>query len=127
MDYPAVIHVQSRYLPDHLPEEEGKFVFAYHVTIQNQGNVKIQLLNRYWLITDGNGKQKEVRGEGVVGKQPIIEPGDVFSYTSGSVIDTPVGSMQGYYEMQTLPEAGESQLFTAPIDVFSLAVPNSLN
>lgn len=127
MEYPIVIHAQTRYLPDHLPDEEDKFAFAYQITIHNKSDVTVQLLNRYWLITDGNGKQKEVRGEGVVGKQPIIEPGEDFSYTSGAVIDTPVGAMQGYYEMIAKHNTGETDLFTAAVDVFSLAVPKSIN
>jgi len=127
LDYPVVIHVQTKYLPDQMPEDKNKFVFAYQITIHNQGKVPIQLLNRHWLITDGNGEQKEVRGEGVVGKQPVIEPGDLFTYTSGAVIDTPVGVMQGSYEMQTLPDDGDTVFFTAPISPFRLAIPKSIN
>jgi ApaG protein len=123
MDFPIVIHVKTQYLPEHEAAGEGQYVFAYQVTIHNQSAKPIQLIDRFWLITDGNGKQKEVQGEGVVGKQPTIEPGDVFSYTSGAVLDTPVGTMQGHYGMRT--DDGES--FKAAIDVFSLSVPSAIH
>ncbi|MFQ3196941.1 MAG: ApaG protein [Paraglaciecola sp.] len=117
------IDVQTRYLTEHLIEEEPKFAFAYKVSITNQGDTDMQLINRYWLITDGNGKETEVKGPGVVGEQPVISPGISFQYTSGAVLDTPVGSMQGYYEMQDK----FGKLFKAPIDIFRLAVPNLIN
>ncbi|MBT0585229.1 Co2+/Mg2+ efflux protein ApaG [Alteromonas oceanisediminis] len=117
------VKVQTRFLEDQIPVEEGKFAFAYRVTVSNLGDEAAQLLTRYWLITDGNGKTSEVSGDGVVGKQPTIQPGESFSYTSGAVIETPVGSMQGYYEMLT--SSGER--VKAPIDVFSLRVPNAVN
>ena len=81
------------------------------------------MLSRYWLITDGNGKNTEVQGEGVVGKQPLIDPASEYQYTSGALIDTPVGSMQGHYEMEN--EDGER--FRVPINIFSLSVPNAIN
>lgn len=117
------VQVQTRYLADQIPVEEGKYAFAYRVSITNLGQRNSQLLTRYWLITDGNGKTSEVHGDGVVGKQPVIEPGESFTYTSGAVIETPVGSMQGYYEMQN----EDGQRFKAPIDVFSLRVPHLVN
>lgn len=117
------IDVQTRYLPEHQIEAEHKFAFAYKISISNQGNEEMQLLNRYWLITDGNGKQTEVKGPGVIGEQPHIPPGISYQYTSGAVLDTPVGSMQGYYEMQN--KAG--QMFKVPIAIFRLAVPNLVN
>ena len=117
------VKVQTRFLQDQIPVEEGKFAFAYRVTVSNLGNEAAQLLSRYWLITDGNGKTSEVSGDGVVGKQPTIQPGESFSYTSGAVIETPVGSMQGYYEMVT----ATGERIKAPIDVFSLRVPNAVN
>lgn len=123
MDLPIIIRVKTQYLPEHEAAKDGQFVFAYHVTIHNQSAQPVQLLNRYWLITDGNGKQKEVSGSGVVGKQPMIEPGDVFSYTSGAVIDTPVGTMQGHYEMKVK----DGHHFDAAIDIFSLAVPRAIH
>ena len=123
MDLPIVIRVKTQYLPKHDAAKEGQFVFAYQVSIHNQSSDKVKLLERHWLVTDGNGKQNEVKGPGVVGKQPLIAPGDVFSYTSGVIIDTPVGTMQGHYQMQT----DEGEVFNAPIDVFSLAIPKSVH
>lgn len=117
------VQVQSRYLDDQIPVEEGKYAFAYRVRITNLGQHTSQLLTRYWLITDGNGKTSEVQGDGVIGKQPFIKPGESFTYTSGAVIETPVGSMQGYYEMQR----EDGQRFKAAIDVFSLRVPHLVN
>lgn len=117
------IKVASQYLPDQRDEGAEKYAFAYKIAIYNGGKDTVQLLNRYWLITDGNGKKTEVTGVGVVGEQPLIKAGHSFVYTSGAVLDTPVGSMQGYYQMQT--EQGE--LFEAPITAFRLAVPNIIN
>lgn len=116
------IGVQTQYLKDRAPDPD-KYTFAYKITISNNGLQRVQLINRYWLITDGNGKKTEVQGQGVVGEQPYIAEGESFQYTSGAILDTPVGTMQGFYEMQN--DNGES--FQAPIEVFRLAVPNSLN
>lgn len=117
------IQVRTKYLEDKLPEDSGKYAFAYKIAIQNRGDEKVQLLNRYWLITDANGKKTEVRGPGVVGEQPEINAGESYVYTSGAVLETPVGTMEGFYEMQ----GSDGSLFEAPIDVFSLAVPNIIN
>jgi ApaG protein len=116
------VKVQTQYLSGHTTEQ-NQYPFAYKITITNNSEKMVQLKNRYWLITDGNGKKTEVHGEGVVGKQPYIKHGESFEYTSGAVLDTPVGSMQGFYEMQN--EVGD--WFQAPIEVFSLTVPNTLN
>jgi ApaG protein len=116
------ITVQTQYLKNQVADK-AKFAFAYKIAIKNSGQQSIQLINRYWLITDGNGEKTEVQGPGVIGEQPHIKPGDSFQYTSGAVLDTPVGTMQGYYEMQ--PEDGER--FQAEINVFSLTVPNAIN
>ncbi|MDP5040341.1 MAG: Co2+/Mg2+ efflux protein ApaG [Paraglaciecola sp.] len=116
------IEVHTEYLPGQAPEQ-SQFAFAYHIKIENQGPQEVQLLNRYWLITDGNGKNTEVKGPGVIGQQPSIAPGAQFEYSSGALLDTPVGSMQGYYEMR----AQDGLVFNAPIDVFSLRVPNLVN
>jgi ApaG protein len=116
------ITVQTQYLKNQIPDVD-KYAFAYKVAVHNNGQQLIQLINRYWLITDGNGKKTEVQGPGVIGEQPYIQPGDTFYYTSGAVLDTPVGTMQGYYEMQR----EDDQRFQAPINIFSLAVPNVLN
>jgi ApaG protein len=117
------VRVKTRHLPEHLPTDSIQFAFAYHISIVNHSESRVQLINRYWQITDANGKSAEVQGAGVVGKQPIIDPGETFEYTSGAVIDTPVGSMQGYYEMEH--ENGER--FRVPIKAFRLAVPNVIH
>lgn len=114
------IEVNTKHLADHPGEQ---FAFVYHIRISNHSNQPLQLLNRYWLITDGNGHKQEVRGAGVVGEQPWIAPGESYQYNSGALLDTPVGSIQGYYEMQT--EQGAS--FQAPIDLFPLRVPSMVN
>ena len=116
------IDVLTQYLPNRLPEKD-KYPFSYTITITNKGEHKVQLINRYWLITDGNGKKTEVRGAGVVGEQPHLKVGESFRYSSGAILDTPVGTMQGFYEMHS--ESGD--IFEAPIEVFSLTVPNILN
>ncbi|MEW9798998.1 Co2+/Mg2+ efflux protein ApaG [Alteromonas sp. CYL-A6] len=118
-----VIDVETRHLPDHLTEKPNQYAFAYQVTISNRGTVPVQLLSRYWLITDADGKKTEVQGDGVVGKQPVIAAGDSYQYTSGAVLDTPLGIMQGYYEMTD--EHGDT--FRAPIAPFRLAVPSMIN
>ncbi|WP_158967362.1 Co2+/Mg2+ efflux protein ApaG [Paraglaciecola sp. L3A3] len=116
------VSVETQYLSGHVTDK-NQYPFAYKITITNTGEEMVQLMNRYWLITDGNGKKTEVHGAGVVGKQPYIKHGESFVYTSGAVLETPIGTMQGYYEIQG--EKGD--WFQAPIDVFSLAVPNVLN
>ena len=116
------ITVDTQYLKNQISDED-KYAFAYKIAIHNSGQQSVQLINRYWLITDGNGKKTEVQGAGVIGEQPHIKPGDSFQYTSGAILDTPVGTMQGYYEMQD----DDGERFNAAIDIFSLAVPNVLN
>ncbi len=117
------IKVQTQYLEDHFPQADGKFAFAYRVNIVNNGEQDVQLLRRYWLITDGNGDNSEVAGDGVIGEQPHIESGRSFQYTSGAILETPVGTMQGYYEF--VDNSGDT--FRAPIPVFTLAVSNMVN
>ena len=116
------ITVETQYLKNQIPDRE-QYAFAYKISIHNYGQNSVQLINRYWLITDGNGKKTEVQGPGVIGEQPHISPGESFKYTSGAVLDTPVGTMQGYYEMQQK----DGERFEATISVFSLAVPNVVN
>ena len=113
------VTVEPSYLPDHSNPEAGHHVWAYQIEILNMSNETIQLLNRYWQITDAYGRVEEVRGPGVVGEQPVIEPGDSFSYTSGCPLDAPSGIMVGSYQMVT--RAGE--LFTVDIPAFSLDIP----
>ncbi|WP_166424174.1 Co2+/Mg2+ efflux protein ApaG [Paraglaciecola sp. 20A4] len=117
------ITVNTQYLTDHPANDADKFAFAYEINIANNSDENVQLINRYWLIIDGNGKQTEVEGAGVVGEQPYIENGTSFQYSSGAVLDTPVGSMQGYYEMQDKDGA----IFRVPINIFRLAVPHLIN
>lgn len=104
------------------PDDE-RYVFAYHITITNVGTVAAQLISRHWVITDGTGKTQEVRGLGVIGEQPVLAPGQRFTYSSGSVIETPVGTMHGSYEMA----ADDGHRFEAEIPAFMLAMPRVLH
>lgn len=115
--------VAPRYLPEQSDPAERRYLFAYHVAIRNQGEVAVQLLTRHWIITNGEGRVEDVRGPGVVGYQPRLEPGQAFEYTSGCPLDTPVGTMHGSFEM--VLDGGEH--FDAEIKPFRLAVPGSLN
>ena len=117
------VGVETSYIDDQSDPDADRYVFAYTITISNTGSTPAKLLNRHWLITDSNGKIQEVRGEGVVGEQPYLRPGEVFRYTSGTVIETPVGTMEGEYEM--VDDEGRS--FLAPIDRFPLSVPRVLH
>jgi ApaG protein len=117
------VQVETNYMDSQSQPEEKRFVFSYTVTIRNEGSAPARLLNRHWIITDANGKVQEVRGEGVVGEQPHLKPGETFRYTSGTVLDTPVGSMQGTYDM--VDSLGNH--FDAMIPAFSLARPGSLH
>jgi ApaG protein len=110
--------IEARSAPD-----QGRYVFAYTITITNLGEITAKLLSRHWLITDSNGKIQEVRGEGVIGEQPFIKPGEFFRYTSGAMIETPVGTMQGQYLMCS--EDGDN--FSAPIPKFTLSIPRTLH
>ena len=117
------VQVETDYMESQSQPDEQRFVFSYTVTIRNEGSVPARLMNRHWIITDANGKVQEVRGEGVVGEQPHLKPGESFRYTSGTVLDTPVGSMQGTYDM--VDNLGNH--FDALIPPFSLARPGSLH
>lgn len=117
------IEVQSAYLEDQSEPEEGRYLFSYTITIHNDGPLAAQLLTRRWLITDANGKVQEVRGDGVVGEQPRISPGKLHRYSSGAVLETPVGTMEGSYGMVS----DDGDQFEAPIPRFRLAVPGILN
>ena len=116
------VDVETSYLDEQSSPTEQRYVFAYTITILNEGERPAQLLSRHWIITDANGKVKEVRGEGVVGEQPHLEPGQGFRYSSGAIIETPVGTMQGSYLMVD----GEGRRFDAPIAPFRLAIPGIL-
>jgi ApaG protein len=116
------VEVETSYLEDQSDPRDRRYVFSYTITIRNEGRVPARLLARHWIITDANGKTHDVRGDGVVGEQPYLKPGQGFRYSSGAVIETPVGSMQGSYQM--LGDDGEK--FDAPIPPFSLAIPGIL-
>ena len=117
------IDVLTRFLSEQSTPEEGRYVFSYTIRIRNGGAVPARLLARHWIITDDNGKVQEVRGEGVVGEQPWLRPGDEFEYTSGAVLETALGTMRGSYQM--LADDGTS--FDAPIAPFTLSVPRTLH
>lgn len=117
------IDVVTRYLPEQSAPAENRFVFAYTITISNRGPNAARLLSRHWRITDANNRVQEVRGEGVVGEQPLIEPGTSYTYTSGSMLETPVGTMEGSYQMI----GADGLRFDAPIAIFSLAQPGALH
>ncbi|QEY60988.1 Co2+/Mg2+ efflux protein ApaG [Metapseudomonas lalkuanensis] len=121
--YKVDVSVVTRFLPEQSQPDENRFAFAYTVTIQNNGELPAQLLTRHWVITDGDGHVQEVRGAGVVGQQPRIDPGASHTYTSGTVMATRVGSMQGSYQMV----ADDGKRFDAIITPFRLAVPGSLH
>jgi ApaG protein len=117
------VTVRSVFLPDQSSAAQSRYAFAYHVKIANHGELPVQLRSRHWIIIDGVGERQEVRGEGVVGEQPKLAPGEQFEYTSGCVLKTPHGAMHGTYQMIR----GDGRRFNAEIATFSLAAPNSLN
>lgn len=117
------IQVATNYVDDQSEPSADRYVFAYTITISNNGNVAARLLSRHWIITDANGKIQEVSGDGVVGEQPHLKPGEEFRYSSGAVLETPVGAMQGLYRMET----DSGAYFDAPIEPFTLAVPGLLH
>ena len=121
--YRVRVEVESMYVEAQSAPEHGRYVFAYTVTIRNEGDVSAKLMTRHWIITDANGKVQEVRGEGVVGEQPYLRPGEGFQYTSGTMIETPVGSMRGSYQMI----ADDGVEFDAEIPTFTLSVPRTLH
>ncbi|MGG2398289.1 Co2+/Mg2+ efflux protein ApaG [Pseudomonas sp. SH1-B] len=121
--YQIDVSVTTRYLAAQSQPEQNRFAFSYTVTIVNNGELPAQLLSRHWLITDGDGRVQEVRGAGVIGQQPHIEPGASHTYSSGTVMATQVGTMQGSYQM--LAEDGKR--FDATIAPFRLAVPGALH
>ena len=114
------ITVEPTYLDEQSSPEDGHYVWAYHIRIENEGADTVQLLNRYWRITDANGRVEEVRGPGVVGEQPVLAPGEAYEYTSGCPLPTPSGFMVGSYEMET----GGGERFEVAIPMFSLDLPH---
>lgn len=116
------VTVQPTYLADQSEPQESRFVWAYHIRIENDGDRTVQLLNRHWQITDALGRQQEVRGMGVVGEQPVLEPGQAFEYTSGTPLGTPSGIMVGSYQMQ----AEDGERFEIAVPAFSLDSPHAI-
>ncbi|MDX1334880.1 MAG: Co2+/Mg2+ efflux protein ApaG [Gammaproteobacteria bacterium] len=117
------VDVETDYIEGESSPEEDRYVFSYTITIRNEGNAPAKLLTRHWVITDANGHVQEVKGEGVVGEQPHLNPGEGFKYTSGTILETPVGVMQGSYQMVT----DEGEEFDATIDPFRLSIPRVLH
>ena len=118
-----IIQTQVNYLPDQSDESDNRFVFSYTISITNLGNVAAKLISRHWIITDANNHVQEVRGQGVVGEQPLLKPSQSFEYTSGTVLTTQVGTMRGSYQMQT--EDGAQ--FDIEIPLFVLSIPRVLH
>lgn len=121
--YNIKVDVQTQYIAEQSDPEDERYVFAYTITIRNEGSVPAKLLTRHWIITNANGKTQEVRGEGVVGEQPYLKPGEGFRYTSGTVLETPVGSMQGSYQMV----ADDGVKFDTKISPFTLSTPHTIH
>ena len=117
------IKVTTNYLKEQSAPDENRYVFSYEINIKNLGNNSAKLISRQWIITDSNGNIQEVNGDGVVGQQPNINPGEEFTYTSGTIIKTPVGTMEGRYFMEDM----NNKSFEAPIAPFTLAVPGLIN
>ncbi len=123
MPYQIDIKVKTSYIEEQSVPEQERYVFAYTITIRNDGDIPAKLISRHWVITDGHGHSQEVRGPGVVGEQPHLAPGEAFEYTSGTVLETPVGTMEGSYQMI----ADDDTHFDAPIAPFTLSTPNALH
>lgn len=121
--YDIRVHVKTEYLPSESDEDNDRFVFAYTITVENHGSEPAKLLSRHWIITDAENRVQEVKGKGVIGEQPHLKEGESFSYTSGTMIETKVGSMQGTYQMI----ADDGYTFNAEIKPFTLAIPGILH
>jgi ApaG protein len=121
--YEIQVGTQVEYIPEQSSEEQDRYVFAYTITITNTGSIPAQLISRHWVITDASNSVQEVRGLGVVGEQPLLKPGESFEYTSGSAINTPVGTMKGSYQMV----AEDGTKFDATIAEFTLSMPRVLH
>ena len=121
--YEITVKARSTYVPEQSDEDGGRFVFAYTITITNTGTAPARLISRHWIITDSDSRIQEVRGMGVVGEQPMLQPDESFEYTSGTAIATPVGTMRGSYQMV----AEDGTAFDAPIPEFTLSIPRVLH
>ncbi|HEX8989301.1 MAG TPA: Co2+/Mg2+ efflux protein ApaG [Rhodocyclaceae bacterium] len=121
--YEIEVQVKTQYLADQSDPDDGRHVFSYTITLKNTGTVPAQLISRHWIITDGEGSVQEVRGLGVVGHQPLLQPGESFEYTSGCALATAVGTMKGSYQLT----AEDGTQFEAPIAEFVLSMPRTLH
>ena len=121
--YDIEVQVAARFLDEQSRPADNRYVFAYTIKIRNLGEITAQLLSRHWIITDGNGKVQEVTGDGVVGEQPRMRPGENYEYTSGAVLETSVGTMRGSYRMV----AEDGTEFDAAIPQFTLSIPRTLH
>lgn len=121
--YRIDVAAKATYVADRSDPSQNQYVFAYTITITNAGGVAAKLLSRHWIITDAEHRVQEVRGDGVVGQQPLLKPGESFEYTSGATLPTAVGTMHGSYRMLAADGTG----FDAPIDTFTLSVPRVLH
>ena len=121
--YDITVAARTAFVPDQSDVASSRYVFAYTITITNTGTVTAQLLSRHWIITDANNQVQEVKGDGVIGEQPVLRPDESFEYTSGAAIATPVGTMRGSYRMV----AEDGVKFDAPIPEFALAMPRTLH
>lgn len=121
--YHITVAPRATYIPDQSDASVERYAFAYTITITNTGEIPARLVSRHWVITDANNMVQEVKGEGVVGAQPRLKPGESFEYTSGSLLATPVGTMRGTYQMV----AEDGTRFDAPIPEFTLSAPRVLH
>ena len=121
--YAIEVSVEARFVPEQSQPEAERFVFGYTVTLRNVGEMPARLLSRHWIITDAHGKVEEVRGDGVVGEQPRLHPGEQYVYTSGAVLGTSVGTMRGAYHLH----ADDGTDFETPIPEFVLSIPRTLH
>ena len=121
--YDIQVNVGTQYIEEESNPDANRYIFAYTITIQNSGSIAAKLLSRHWIITDANSRVQEVKGKGVIGEFPYLRPGESFHYTSGTMLETPVGSMQGSFQMV----ADDDNHFDAIIEPFSLALPRMLN
>jgi len=121
--YECTVLVETVFIPEQSDVEHNRYAFAYHIKLTNTGTIAAQLISRQWVITEASGEQQEVKGLGVVGEQPLLQPGEHFEYTSGTVISTPMGSMHGSYQMV----AEDGHLFDVSIPTFPLSMPRVLH
>ena len=121
--YNISVNVKTAYISEQSDPDADRYVFAYTIHLKNEGDISAQLLTRHWIISDADGNEEEVHGEGVIGEQPYLQPGQQYEYTSGTILETPIGSMRGSYQM--LAEDGNT--FDADVPVFTLSHPNMLH